>query len=593
MDYYIGIDFGHGETTVSRVPGYNGELVSQIAIRDGNRQQDKKIISAVCKRNNEWSLVYGSEDFKSPDLREGFKAMITKMKYEDKESMREFAKIVFKTILDNDRDLSYDPNNPDGRNFSLGIACPSDWVKDNHKAPQDYLNFFRHTCNLPIDCCIRESDAAFFTKFFKYKETDNNVLVIDIGSSTIDFTTYANSKCIEECCWGANSGAHLIEDALIDQLKCDSKIMSNISKVNEFRASKGYGDVTSAISLFLRKNKEEYFTEKQRKFSLMLSFADLAPGWPGSPWDVCIGLSKTNDEFEQIISGYKQGIRQVLENAKIKLCQNGIRLTHILLSGGASRMPFIMKYAEDIFGEDIKIDRDQQPECVVSNGIALYAQDMDKALKILLGELNEISYEYIFKTAYAEAKSIAINELLPKYGIPSSNCLTGDNIREEFFNFLKSLNCNNTKYCDLIKTKINLKLSEEVGTAISTAIKKVFNKEISTANVAIDTNPAIYQYTDDCFIFGGAWYTQISKWIEESSSTIFSSLFFDWDETKDASETSRIADGVSYRLKNYSPYGNETFLNLDASIEDLKKQVADLAIRAFYENQLFETTFKQ
>ena len=121
----------------------------------------------------------------------------------------------------------------------------------------------------------------------------------------------------------------------------------------------------------------------------------------------------------------------------------------------------------------------------------------------------------------------------------------------------------------------------------------MFNKNISTADVAIDTSPAIYQYTDDCFISGGAWYTQISKWIEESSSTIFASLFFDWDETKDASETSRIADGVSYRLKNYSPYGNETFLNLDASIEDLKKQVADLAIRAFYENQLFETTFKQ
>ena len=71
MRYYIGIDFGHGETTVSRVPGYNGEPVSQIAIKDGNSKDEKKIISAVCKKNNEWSLVYGAEDFKSSDLREG------------------------------------------------------------------------------------------------------------------------------------------------------------------------------------------------------------------------------------------------------------------------------------------------------------------------------------------------------------------------------------------------------------------------------------------------------------------------------------------------------------------------------------------
>ena len=594
MRYYIGIDFGHGETTVSRVPGYNGEPVSQIAIKDGPTKDEKKIISAVCKKNNKWSLVYGAEDFKSSDLREGFKAMISKMTPKDKVSMCEFAKLVFQAVLDNDSDLSYNPEDPNDRNFSLGIACPSDWVRVDLKAPQDYLNFFRYTCNLPVDCCIRESDAAFFTKFSKYQNTDN-VFVIDIGSSTIDFTTYANSKCIEACCWGANLGAHQIEDALLNQLKSDPCIISNITKLNEFRASRGTGDATSAISLFFRTQKERYFSEKQQEYALMVPFRDLTPGWTGAPWDVCIGFQKTKPEFEQIISGYKQSIRQVLENAKIRLSQNGISLTHVLLSGGASRMPFIKEYAKDIFGENIQIDRDPQPECVVSNGIALYAQKIDEALNILLGKLRGIDYEYIFKRAYADAKSNAISQLVPAAvdGIKSYGRLNGKRIREKYFDFLKSLNYNNSTYCHLIKTTINSKLSTEVASAISTAIKDVFNKNISTADVAIDTSPAIYQYTDDCFISGGAWYTQISKWIEESSSTIFASLFFDWDETKDASETSRIADGVSYRLKNYSPYGNETFLNLDASIEDLKKQVADLAIRAFYENQLFETTFKQ
>ncbi len=593
MTYYIGIDFGHGETTVSRVPGYNGEPVSQIAIKDGSAEEEKKIISAVCKKNNKWSLVYGTGDFKSTDLREGFKAMISEMQYEDKEAMREFAKLVFQAILDNDTDLRYNPNDPNDRNFSLGIACPSDWVKVDSRAPQDYLNFFRDTCKLPIDCCIRESDAAFFSKFSRYQNTDS-VFVIDIGSSTIDFTTYANSKCIEECCWGVNYGAHQIEDALLMQLKSESSIISNINKLNKFRAAKGYGNATSAISLFFRTQKERYFSEKQEEYSLMVTFKDLTVGWP-STWDICIGFKKNGPEFEQIISGYKQSIRQVLENAKNKLIQNGISLTHVLLSGGASRMPFIKKYAEDIFGKNVQIDKDPKPECVVSNGIALYAQKNDEALKNFLILLKEIDYEYIFKRAYADARSEAISQLVPTVvnEIKSYGCLSGKRIREEYLEFLKSLNPNNSTYCHLIKTTINSRLSAEVATRIASVVKKNFNIDILTADIAINTSPAIYRYIDDCFIPGGSWYTRITNWIEGASSTILASFFFDWDETKDSTETSRIAEGVSCSLKKYSPYENDIYLKLEESINNLKKQVADLAIRAFYKNQLFETTFKQ
>ena len=41
--YFIGIDFGHGETTVSRAPGYNGVPVTQIAIKKtANNNEVKK-----------------------------------------------------------------------------------------------------------------------------------------------------------------------------------------------------------------------------------------------------------------------------------------------------------------------------------------------------------------------------------------------------------------------------------------------------------------------------------------------------------------------------------------------------------------------
>ena len=152
------------------------------------------------QKDGEWLLVYESQDYRRDDVRDGFKGRISKMSDRDKESMREFAKLIFKTILENDTDLQY--TSEDDKNFELGIACPSDWVREDPNAQQEYLDFFRNECGLPVDHCIKESDAEFFTKFEKYGQNDN-VFVIDLGSSTIDFTTYSGSKCISSCCWGA------------------------------------------------------------------------------------------------------------------------------------------------------------------------------------------------------------------------------------------------------------------------------------------------------------------------------------------------------------------------------------------------------
>ena len=293
--YYIGIDFGHGETTVSRAPGYNGAPVSHIAIRTANNNEGKKIVSAVCKKNGTWSLVYGPQDYRRDDIREGFKGRISKMTDRDKESMREFAKLIFNTILENDTDLQYE--SVDNKNFELGIACPSDWVREDPNAQQEYLDFFRNECGLPVDHCIKESDAAFFTKFNKYDKNDK-VFVIDLGSSTIDFTTYAGAKCITSCCWGANLGAHLIEDALMPYILQSGMNTKNIKTLKDFKTARGYfGDVESAISLFVRGEKENYYSSQQDEYSVCLKYDDLTPGWTGQKWDVCLGYSVSKEDF--------------------------------------------------------------------------------------------------------------------------------------------------------------------------------------------------------------------------------------------------------------------------------------------------------
>ena len=71
-------------------------------------------------------------------------------------------------------------------------------------------------------------------------------------------------------------------------------------------------------------------------------------------------------------------MRDTLQNAKIRLEQHGITPNKVLLSGGACNMRFVQAFTREIFA-DAEVYKDHQPECVVSNGIALYAKAYYKA----------------------------------------------------------------------------------------------------------------------------------------------------------------------------------------------------------------------
>lgn len=130
--YFVGINIGIDKTTVSRSPGYNGEQVSQIILNPHSHGGlgSKIIDTAICKNNGEWSLDV--KDFRSDDIRYGFKGPISRLDPNNREALREFVKLIFHNILINDPDLIY--TSPDNKNFELGIACPLDWVRQDPNA---------------------------------------------------------------------------------------------------------------------------------------------------------------------------------------------------------------------------------------------------------------------------------------------------------------------------------------------------------------------------------------------------------------------------------------------------------------------------
>lgn len=385
-NFFVGIDFGHGETSVSRVPGTNGQKVSRVPLRISGDFSDQKVFSAICQSDNgEWQFIWSKEDLRRPNIKEGFKGIIKNLPDDKREALREFAKLVFKTILENDCELKYNPQTGEA-NFVICIANPSDWRRQDPSTPKEYLSFFQEEAGIkPAKMCINESDAAFYTKFEDYSPSDK-VFVIDLGSSTIDFTTYHNSICIHECCWGHNLGAHIVEDKLVEYGYSDAEgrveNTENMLLVTNEREKLHLGPAESALSLAARFEKESYFTRAQKgatEYNLEVRVRELVANWPKRT-QTAFSVMIDSSDVEIVIKDYISDLAMALSNAVKKLQSYGISPNKVLLSGGASRMPFVKDLTVHAF-PNAEVIRDNYPEWVVSDGAARYAEVHFQALE--------------------------------------------------------------------------------------------------------------------------------------------------------------------------------------------------------------------
>ncbi len=593
--YFVGIDFGHGETTVSRVPGINGLPVSQIPLTSDTKDAGKKVISAICKRGGEWSLVYGTNDYKNEDLREGFKGMIHTLTPQDREALQIFAQLIFKAILENDTDLEYDELSGE-RNFELGIACPTDWRRQEERptACNEYVDFFRTECSLPVDHCINESDAAFFTKYDNYQATDS-VFVVDLGSSTIDFTTFVGSRVKKELCWGANLGAHMIEDILKTHIIVGEN-RANLQDVVRLREQASFhGDVNTAVSLFIRKAKEDYYIQRQEKGGqLVVNVAkrELVPAVRTA--DPCVYAFIDSVQYDQAIAPYVSALQSTLMQAKQRLANSGVVPTRVLLSGGACRMPFFVKIIKELFSTS-KIDIDTQPECVVSNGVALFARARAAALSKVVDRLNRLDYDTLYKDADRTATREAIQTLLPSVlaDICGGNDKSGDTIRTMLCNFMKGLNGNNSAFCKLVRTEVDHKINSNVRSAMAVAFADVFGITVDTsgANVHLESVP-VMSFRESNFAVDGALYKSLSNWILKGRF-LWTELFFNWENPLSSDDRAEVASEVKSHLTAYlADDSSVTYDDVTPIVELIKDQTIEEAMAIFDSFQLFEGTYK-
>lgn len=606
IEYFLGIDFGHGETCVSRIPGYDGEDISRILLRKSSFVKDQKVMSAIYQDNDgKWNFVLGKEDFKKENLREGFKGPIAKLKRDDTESLealKEFGKLIFSTILKNDQDLKYDEETGEA-NFIICIANPSEWRREDPKTPKEYLDFFKQECGIkPAILCINESDAAFYTKFSKTDSkysSDDTVFVIDLGSSTIDFTTYNNSKCIADGCWGHNLGAHLIEDKILSYGLEDAQNKKNLKKAEELRKQKGIkGNLNTALSLYARKCKEDFYTNHEAEFDLSVRMKDLVPLLKGAEaldYAFCVDLDK--EEFDNIISDYRNQLELAIKNAAEKLRNNVMASPkYVVLSGGASRMDFVEELARKYFPDAI-VDLDPTPEWVVSNGAAKYIQAQHGALEALREDILKIDYKSIYKDADITATQKATQVLMPSVieKITGATDIDGFEIAEELCRFFYGLNSQNVEYVKLFNETAKAILEEKISDSIKKVVKNVFKVDVDMSDISLDYTFEVMNWSVSFFIpqeiDGNVQIGKGSKIIMDAIDESSGRFNFSWDKERTFSERQTIANGCKEKLSVRNPFGvtfNEDDLNnVTAAIQ---QQTLEIAEKLFHDKELFRTS---
>ncbi len=251
------------------------------------------------------------------------------------------------------------------------IGCPSGWTVSDRTEYQKLLQ----EAGIPQLNVVPESRAAFMQAKeagkLEYDKLVGSVLIVDIGSSTTDFTLV---KSLEEIPidFGSNTlGASLIDKAIFARTLAKHEQKALLEKVFQ-----EYPHHQARCELACRKAKEDYFSNEQ----LYSDPESFARGFESINEQIYFIPQVNKLMMEEILNqplselelnSWIKSFRNSLTEAKEKLEKLGIVPKLLLMTGGASRMKFTHVLCQEMFPEPETLLRpDPEPERCIALGLA-------------------------------------------------------------------------------------------------------------------------------------------------------------------------------------------------------------------------------
>jgi hypothetical protein len=357
---FIGFDLGHGETALARafaqgysepeILEYRGtrSLVTAVS-KTGQSKPDIRIGSdALTLSASETDTARIWAKFKSSDL--------------DDANVREPLTLFTKTLIDG---LAKDGALRGARDSHFVIGCPSGW---SESVRNQYRTLFTKAAGLRDARIVSESRAALMTAleqgYLSMDDARASVLIVDIGSSTSDFT-YCRDLATDDV------GHNILGSGLLD-----TEILAlNLARQPEqaridalLNAHPAYRPI---LEYWCREAKEAYFTGEDKPVEMIRRLPAM-----DDQGSLLFEIRIDKDDAEAILSkpltalqGYSW--RDAFDYAlRETIDQLGGRAPDtVLLTGGASRLPLILPATQKAFPK-ARVIRGAEPEFAIARGLA-------------------------------------------------------------------------------------------------------------------------------------------------------------------------------------------------------------------------------
>lgn len=606
----VGIDFGHGEISASFID--ESKIVHQL-----------KLVNTVDNVAEKWkipSYLYKFRDAESGEfvycldkpnsaytLISEMKKPISSMTEDEKEHYEAFIQLIFQRLKECNSEL----NNDD---FELAIACPTKWSDEQKEEYKEFFNDALGDYGIEIYAIMNESDAAFFAKYNE-DDYDKKVLVVDYGSSTIDFTLVSKGEKVDlDDMSSSNLGASAIEQAVLATYVIDKN--SNYSFVHRYvdpimeKYGLGWVDFDKFILAQIRENKEDMFTKRDQYLE----------EFRFTPF-INTGIQEFRDrkyrfEYElgqplmafSPIEVYVNKVIKVLFELKNKAEHDG-RVDKIIMSGGACMMKWVKNSIMDVFEiDENKIELDSSPAFVVCDGIVKYCQKYQECLDELFNKINAIDFEELLQksdndTVNDIAKS-DIHEVMMNWknnGSSITDLIT--NICTECY---ATYNSRNYKFVSSFKKKMSSEITSAVRIHVKSIIESIFKKKVDVNDFYYDYSfSPYYAYSEDnlkaiCYYLFNYINETYTNW-DWSFIHFYELNTIDYNKYRTPSERSEVINTFTdewrfgYVFEDIdSKVLKGGYAKVDSSIiEDIKNEVLQYALHLIEEKQLFKTSFSQ
>lgn len=505
-EFIIGIDFGHGETSAAF---YN---IKNQKKKDLDILPGKKVVKsavAILEQEGKETICIGDAAIENAplakDFQIAFKKRPSEMNKTERNRMVAFMKGVYAEILNIHPDYKT-------RQHVVYIARPSQdklWESE-----EDAYLKIAEDAGLPVAGIQKESRAAYFRARTQPDskidtQVKNGVLIVDFGSSTIDFT-YLSSKLSKPIDDGCPLGASEVENTLLKYAMDNPSDCFMPEFVKLYGNSKESNPYNQMLYKF-REAKERFYGNKLPMFSVSFDYGLLTSS-ETTPIYGFGGITIPKDKINTILgqnnpNGYIWKVKEAVKSFKENKLKDN-KVTCVYLTGGASRMDFVRQIFMDTFNlDEAHCPSDDEPSVIVSEGVAhlSYADIKTKNIELQLKQkidnlLSNFSWystisEIIHESVKNEIK-LAAHSIMVKwrdgdiYEVDSDNKICNLNALKHAFENL-FLSFNNVDFIKKSAQAINENLINSIVAEIKKSFANYYYDETDIEYLTLPTLSAI------------------------------------------------------------------------------------------------------